>query len=386
MRILPVVKTLAATTIVMGGLSLGTIANAHSPESDRKDQIQVNAISINYFPLIAQPGTPQDNWRLDTKQTRQAMGLNPSEAAIDDYYGEYNFTLAEISNRASQIRSGAKNALEEGTRFQGYKYPGAKKIKYKFVGSTDILEPVPLLNDRFYNGNPLPDYLAMMNRQNICKYVDKQGVKEVWLFTYAGVGKAGWESNFSSKYGDISNSDRYPYDLPICQHSYTVYDYNYGRYIAEALEDHMHQFEAIFSAIDIGLFQTFTGFNGGVPTEQAQTTGIRRCGNSHFPPNGVKDYDWSNPNPVPSDCEDWHPVGIGEVKQISSSIWNSDPLYYFIYWMQNVPGFTKGLTDCAPNDQACVPTKRLKNWWTFIYDFDNAYKDITFWQPDSHYH
>lgn len=344
----------------------------------------LNAISISYFPLIPQAGELQDNWKLDTKQTRSTLGLDPSGAAIDDFFGEYNFTLSQVRDRVNQIQVGAKNALEEGSRYRGYKNPSAtKSIEYNFLNNLEILEAVPL-SDRTYNGNPLPDYLGMMNQQNICNYVDNQGVKEVWLYSYGGVGKAGWESNFSSKYGDFSNSDRVTFDLPSCQNSYTVYDYNYGRGVSEAVHNHMHQFEAIFGQVDSSIFQKFTGFKNlfGIPepTEEVITTGVRRCGNTHFPPNAVQDYDWYNPIPVASDCEDWHPNGTGQVKDISSITWEGNDLKYFIYWMQNVPGLNNGLTNCSPQDPNCVANQRLKNWWTFINDFDNAYQDPTFWE------
>lgn len=325
----------------------------------------LNAISISYIPVIQQSNQSPDNWMLDTRQRREALGLDPSGAAINDFYGEYNFSLSQIRERVSQIQNGAKNALEEGSRYHGYKNSSAEKsIEYNFLNSIEILEGVPL-SDRSYNGNPLPDYMSMMNRQNICNYVDNQDVKEVWLYSYGGIGKGGWESNFSSKYGDISNSDRYPYDLPQCQKSYTVYDYNYGRYVAEAVHNHMHQFESIFGDIDYSLFwNKFTS----------------SCGNTHFPPNGQQDYDYHNPNPVLSDCEDWHPYGTGKQTSISNATWNDDEVNYYIYWMQNIPGANNGLTDCSPQDSNCVPTKRLKNWWTFINDFDKAYTDKTFWE------
>lgn len=325
----------------------------------------LNAISISYFPLIEQPGELQEYWKLDTPKNREAMGLDPMGAAVNDFSGGDNFNLSQIRNRVSEIQIGAINALEEGSRYHGYKEPfAAKSIEYNFINNIEILDAVPLSN-RFYNGNPLPDYQAIMNRQNICNYVDNQGVKEVWIYSYAGVGKAGWESNFSSKYGDISNSDRYPYDLPLCQNSYTVYDYNYERYIAEAVHNHMHQFESIFGDVDSSLFWgKFTA----------------SCGNTHFPPNARYEYDYHSPNSVFTDCEDWHPYGTGQLTSISNATWGDNEVKYYIYWMQNIPGLNNGLTNCSPQDSTCIPTERLKNWWTFIYDFDKAYQNKTFWE------
>lgn len=91
-------------------------------------QVQVNTITLSYFPLIKQNGVPQDQWPLNTKQARQRLGLNPAQAAIDDVYGEYDLTLAQVKERVQQIESEAIDALEEGTRFHGYKAPLAKKL------------------------------------------------------------------------------------------------------------------------------------------------------------------------------------------------------------------------------------------------------------------
>lgn len=215
----------------------------------------------------------------------------------------------------------------------------------------------------------------MMRNNNICYWVDQRHVKEVWIFGYGGADRNGWESNVSSTYGDFSNSDRDPADLPICAHSYTVYDYNYGRTSHEAVHNHMHQFEAIFSDIDFELFGVFTGWP---PVTSNQ---IARCGNTHFSPNGETDYDWSNSRLQRTDCEDWRPVGYGTTKVVTCSRWNCDDLDYFKYWMQNVPGFGNRLSDCGARDAGCVPTRRMKNWWTFIYNFDLACRDPSFWRP-----
>ncbi len=155
----------------------------------------------------------------------------------------------------------------------------------------------------------------------------------------------------ASRWGDISNSDRDPTDLPVLEKSYTVYHYNYQRGPSEAVEDHMHQFEAVFRHIDPELFwDKFVG-----------KPGEGRCGWAHYPPNGVQDYDWRNPNYVWSDIEDWRPEGGGQKIRINSDRWKRDSLQWFIYWMQNVPGANNGLH---------YRGRSLTNWWNFIGDWD----------------
>ena len=153
--------------------------------------------------------------------------------------------------------------------------------------------------------------------------------------------------------GDISNSDRDPHDLPMFDRTYTVYHYNYQRGPSEAVEDHMHQIEAVLRHLDPDLFwNKFVG-----------RPGEGRCGWAHYPPNGVRDYDWRNPAYVWTDIEDWRPDGGGQKIRINCDRWGGDSLRWFVYWMQNLPGAGNGLT---------YRGRPLTNWWRFIGDFDAA--------------
>ena len=88
----------------------------------------------------------------------------------------------------------------------------------------------------------------MLNSLDVCHYVDVLGVKEVWVWMYHTGSIGPIESNMAmgrmsqaywnhGTYGDVSNSYQQN-DLPVCNRTYTVYDYNYGRDIGESLEDH----------------------------------------------------------------------------------------------------------------------------------------------------
>ena len=199
----------------------------------------------------------------------------------------------------------------------------------------------------------MTDYNAIMNRIDIRYWVLQRGVKEVWLWGYHGGVIDLWESNMAGPWGDISNSDRDPKDLPVLEKSYTVYHYNYGRGTSEAVEDHMHQIEAVLRHIDSRLFwDKFVGKPGNW-----------RCGWAHYPPNGRQDYDWANHDYVWTDIEDWNPDGTGQKQRINCQRWNCDSLTWFMYWMQNLPGRNHSIT---------YQGQSLTNWWHFIGDFDTA--------------
>ena len=198
----------------------------------------------------------------------------------------------------------------------------------------------------------MTDYRAIMERVGIREWVGERGVLEVWIWGYHGGVVDLWESNMAGPFGDISNSDRDPGDLPVLGRTYTVYHYNYGRGVSEAVENHMHQLEALFRHADEELF--WNRFVGKVREG--------RCGWSHFPPNGGRDYDWSNRTLIQTDIEEWQPGG-GPKQWLDCRRWGGDSLTWFIYWMQNIPGRDNGLE---------YEGRPLSNWWRFVGDFDEA--------------
>jgi len=260
-------------------------------------------------------------------------------------------------------------ALEEGSRWRGFKDVSAKpNLKYTVTDTIEILEPLPTVPKLFHK-EPMTDYSAIMERIGIKQWVEGRGVKEVWLWAYHG-GKVGLrESNMAGAFGDISNSDRDKGDLPVLSKTYTVYHYNYQRGASEAVEDHMHQIEALLNAAD-GRDHTpkknwssllFWGhFVGSDASGKIVHPG---CGWAHYPPNGERDYDWNNPRQVMTDMDDWKPDGSGEKKLMGSEPWQGQSLKWFVYWMQHLPGPDNGLV---------WQGKPLTNWWAFVGDFDGA--------------
>ena len=215
----------------------------------------------------------------------------------------------------------------------------------------------------------MTDYRSIAEANNVVDWVDTRGVKEVWLWGYHGGVVDLWESNMAGPWGDISNSDRDPDDLPIANRTYTFYHYNYQRGLSEATENHMHQLEAVINFVD-GRDDTpedewsnllFWGkFVGSDSTHRIIDP---RCGWAHYPPNGERDYDWANPRSVMSDCEDWKPDGRGAERELTCETWGCTSLGWFLYWTQNMPGAGNDLEyDGSP----------LTNWWRLIGDFDGA--------------
>ncbi len=286
--------------------------------------------------------------------------------------GDVGDPVDVVRGKTEKLTGEIVAALEEGSRCRGFRDAAATpKLKYTIVDTIECLEPLPTVSKLFHDV-PTTDYNAIMNRVGIRQWVEERGVKEVWIWAYHG-GKVGlWESNMAGPFGDISNSDRDRRDLPVLSKTYTVYHYNYQRGVSEAVEDHMHQIEALLNGADgrdhtqrkdwpsLLFWGKFVGSDG---SNKIIHPG---CGWAHYPPNAEKDYDWNNPRQVPTDMDDWKPDGSGEKKLMGSEPWQGQSLKWFIYWMQHLPGPDNGLR---------WQGKALTNWWRFVGEFDTAMGD-----------
>lgn len=286
----------------------------------------VPVLEVSYFPLRGE--------RIDRSVT-----------------GDVDARLEDIRHHVAVTSDQVRLALEAGSARHHYKDPSSQPaIRYESIDHLEIHEPLPTWNKAGHRV-PMTDYNAIMNRIDVASWVAK-GVKQFWIWGYHGGVIDMWESNMSGPHGDISNSDRDPYDLPVLDRTYTVFHYNYGRGPSEAVEDHMHQIEALLRTLDPELFwDRFVG-----------RTGQGRCGWAHFPPNGVRDYDWANPRPIMTDIEDWEPSG-GPQTRLDSRRWNRDSLTWFVYWMQNLPAADGGLD---------YKGRPVNDWWWFVADLDDA--------------
>lgn len=316
----------------------------------------INVLVIKYFPLSS------DGKSIDLAVT-----------------GDIGESYQTIRQHTVNVTNNLKKALEQATRYLGYKNPTvSSSLLYSIIDTKEYTQAVPIKSRS--DSSRYPDYNGIMSSHNICDYVDRKGVREVWLWAYQGPNQSDGqpflgilESKMSGPYGDISNSRRYN-DMPICQNTYRVYTFNYGRGTAEALESWGHQMEAELDAIDSNLFRG--KFQGPIYPQAQGITG--RCGSVHNPPNARFEYDRGNQIPQNSDCLDWNPDDLGRLVPISCDNWSSGcsdkgdadnpSLNYQIFNWQNLPGASNTKT---------YQGKRLRNWWDVHGNFDSLMKNPT---------
>jgi hypothetical protein len=164
--------------------------------------------------------------------------------------GDCGAPLDEMRQKTDEMTRELRLALQQGSRYHGYKNRKAPpSLAYAVARTYEFLEPLPSIA-RPGEKVPKTDYDQIMRRVNIRQWVEQRDVKEVWIWGYHGGVLNLWESKMAGRYGDISNSNRDPKDLAVLKQTYTVYHYNYQRGTSEAMEDHIHQIEAVLNHVD----------------------------------------------------------------------------------------------------------------------------------------
>lgn len=291
-------------------------------------------------------------------------------------------TIADFKKKLLLFNKRTKFMLEEGSRYHGYQNSNAPpSLGYRVVHMVTAYEIMPPGKRAGGKTRPeyFPDYNKILERFGAGSMITNRNVKEIWLWGYHTAGIVPVESNMSSPAtGDISNSSRFEDDLPVYDRTFVLYNYNSMRWQAEAVHNHGHQLEAILSFINkrqdgnTDLFwNKFCGRQANGKFQQG------RCGNTHFPPNAIQDYDYLNQTLVESDCEDWNPARTGKLKKVNAGTWGGLPCkwpdgtepspktesQYYIYWMQNMPGHGNNIKH---GEHA------MNNWWQFTADWDAA--------------
>ncbi len=100
--------------------------------------------------------------------------------------GDWGASLDETRTKTDKLTQAVIDALQEGSRYHGYKDREAPpSLAYEVLDQIEFLEPLPTIA-RPGNRVPLTDYKSIMDRVDIKKWVEQRGVKEVWIWGYHG--------------------------------------------------------------------------------------------------------------------------------------------------------------------------------------------------------
>ncbi|WKZ37570.1 MAG: hypothetical protein QY332_06435 [Anaerolineales bacterium] len=198
------------------------------------------------------------------------------------------------------------------------------------------------------------DYNAILKKYNILQRVARNEIDEVWIFGYPHAGF--YESSMGGPGAFWCNSPPLA-NTSASKRRFVVMGFSYERQIGEMLEAYGHRAESImektFSKLagEANLWRRFTLYEKIAPGRAA-------CGNIHFAPNSQSDYDWNNPTPVKSECDDWFlnfPNFKGNVRIVNSSAWGrGDGRAHHKWWFNHFPrvaGRRNGIHN---------------NWWQYV--------------------
>src|SRR6266511_2827261 len=136
-----------------------------------------------------------------------------------------------------------------------------------------------------------------------------------------------------------------------------------ARTVNEAVHNFTHRAESIMSKVYGGWQENNTSHNWNkfaLVRAQSPNYSYSGCGNSHYPPNGVTDYDYTNSSTVASNCDDFaNYPNLGDPllvsKPVSCSTWNCLELNYYRYWFGHFPVNT-----------GCGPDSVSTDWWRYL--------------------
>lgn len=203
------------------------------------------------------------------------------------------------------------------------------------------------------------DYHAILKQFNILSRVAKGEIDEVWIFNFPHAGFyesiMGGPDAFWCNAPPLKNTEA-------AKRRFVVMGFSMERGIAEMLEGMGHRAESImektFEKIpdSENYWKRFTRHQKTHPHEAA-------LGTVHFAPNSEREYDWNNPSPVMSECDDWldnFPNLEGRIREVNASEWgNGDARQHHIWWMKHIPK-TMGRRNGIHH-----------NWWQYIANPNN---------------
>lgn len=204
------------------------------------------------------------------------------------------------------------------------------------------------------------NYPATIRDYDIDDMIRQRRFEEVWFFGGPNFGY--WEASMAGQSAYFVNGGVYP--SIATEQPFVIMGFNYERGLAEMIHSNGHRTENHLKRVHTNQW------NLGNPssnwdfftTYAARSRAVSGVGNIHFPPNGMSDYDYANPNFVESRALDYlnYPNLSGATTLVNRETWGGPDysLNYMKWWHSLLPHF-----DGINSDN------RLNNWWDYIYNY-----------------
>jgi hypothetical protein len=321
---------------------------------------------------------------LSTSQTLETAALTADTLAGDPitkhvYVIVYDPLLSNGQKLSQRLGWNDQAAITQQT-VDFFKQATNNRMNYVVAQTTIVTSGWPQLVDGFSYTEQ--EYLAVLSGQqphheptgvdynkivtspdlDVCGKLNRGEIDEVWIYngpwfgfyesTLVGPG-AYWLN--SPPVGGTNNCNRL---LPIMGPSPE-------RTVNEAVHNFGHRTESTMAQVYGGWQENNTSHNWAkfaLVKAQSPNYSYSGCGNTHYPPNGTSDYDYTNPSSVSSNCDDFinypnlsDPLQVSQ--PVSCSVWGCTELNYYKYWFSHLPSFA-----------GCGPDNVANDWWKYVMD------------------
>jgi hypothetical protein len=199
------------------------------------------------------------------------------------------------------------------------------------------------------------DYPALIETHQLEHRRRMKEFDEVWFFSFPFAGH--YESTmvgpgaFWCNSPPVKGTERFP-------SRFVMMGFNYERDGGPMLENFGHRTESIMKQVYATRANRRNMWDLFLQHEKTHP-GQSHCGTVHYAPNSTKDYDWGDPTPVTSFCDDWltYPTLPGTPKTMTTADWgNGDMRSHHLWWLSHLPKVA-GETDGVSN-----------NWYRYVVD------------------
>ncbi|MEM9774824.1 MAG: hypothetical protein AAF902_09605 [Chloroflexota bacterium] len=221
------------------------------------------------------------------------------------------------------------------------------------------------LNDEANAENTGVDYNAILNDPNldICSKVNQYEVDEVWIYNAPWFGFYEATLVGPDKYNYINNNSSYePHD---CERLFAIMGPSAHVSSDFALHNFGHRAESGMNRANLNGWNFYPGTEPDLSNDWSKFALVEvkstfadysGCGDIHYPPNSLAEYDYDAPGDALTNCDDFfnfpNLADPPNKLNINCSHWGCNQYGYLAYWFDHLPSFP----DCSQESIA-------NDWW-----------------------